>query len=90
MIECYYTACPHHCCHIEKDEGPFCYERTCKMNEKQLEDFEKIRQIYLAALKKQLDTYDDFVVEQKRIWFGQLAYWRFKRYLKSLFGMKNE
>jgi hypothetical protein len=29
-IECYESSCPFHSCHTHTDEGPFCYETTCK------------------------------------------------------------
>lgn len=83
-IECYYTACPFHSAHQPDGEGPFCDEEDCRATAVQRHHYDKIRSLYLYHLKKRMDEYDDFVVQQKRIWFGKLWWWRFNKAIKNI------
>ena len=46
-IECYYSECKYH---GAADDGPFCYEADCKATQKELQQFEVIRQAYLEKV----------------------------------------
>ena len=82
-IECYYTHCPYHISHFD-EEGPFCFEKECRANSEQLKIYAGLRKTYLESLGKQLNTYDEYVIEQKRIWFGQLYWWRLNKFIKDV------
>jgi hypothetical protein len=46
-IECYYSECKYH---GAIDDGPFCYEADCRATQKELQQFEMIRQAYLESI----------------------------------------
>ena len=46
--ECYYGQCPHHSSQ-HGDEGPFCDEIKCKVDEQQLCQYERERAIWLKT-----------------------------------------
>lgn len=50
-IECYYGECRYHGTQ-DGLEGPFCFESECLANEKELQQFEVIRQEYLRNIEK--------------------------------------
>lgn len=49
-IECYYSECKYHGCHSAPDDGPFCDESECRATQKELQQFEVIRQAYLESI----------------------------------------
>lgn len=49
-IECYYGECKHHGIHFDPEDGPFCYEDDCLASQKELQQFEVIRQAYLEKV----------------------------------------
>lgn len=46
-IECYYSECKYH---GAIDDGPFCYEADCRATQKELQQFEVIRQAFLEKV----------------------------------------
>lgn len=64
IIECYYSRCPHHDCHEEPDDGPFCRQSECRASPEDLKT-------YALGRKLELQGYNLNELDEENLYNGR-------------------